>query len=120
MKFRHTLFFILLFCLVISCSEVDSTRTIRLGHGLDVSHPVHKAMEKMGDELERLSDGKLNLEIYPSQQLGTERQLLELLQIGSLDMTKVSVGCFREFCTQYEGIGIAFFISGQGAFVSSS
>ena len=68
-----------------SCGELSETRVVRLGHGLDVSHSVHKAMVKMGEDLEKISGGKMKLEIYPSQQLGTERQCLELLQIGSLD-----------------------------------
>ena len=80
--------FILLFN---SCEQLSTTKIIRLGHGLNTSHSVHKAMVYMGEQLEVKSKGKLKLQIYPSQQLGTERQCLELLQIGSLDMTKVSV-----------------------------
>lgn len=91
-----------------SCDETDGTRTIRLGHGLDVGHSVHKAMVKMGENLEELSGGKMVLKIYPSQQLGTERQCLELLQIGSLDMTKVSVGTLENFAPKMRVLGLPF------------
>lgn len=91
-----------------SCSSEGGSKTIRLGHGLDVSHSVHKAMVKMGVDLAKLSDGKLKLEIYPSQQLGTERQCLELLQIGSLDMTKVSVGVLENFAPKMKVLGLPF------------
>lgn len=91
-----------------SCSEASGTRTLRLGHGLDVSHSVHIAMVKMGEDLERISGGKMKLEIYPSQQLGTERQCLELLQIGSLDMTKVSVGVLENFAPRMKVLGLPF------------
>jgi len=79
-----------------------------LAHGLDVNHSVHLAMVKMGVDLKELSDGKLILEIYPSQQLGTERQCLELLQIGSLDMTKVSVGVLENFAPKMKILGLPF------------
>ena len=79
-----------------------------MGHGLNVSHPVHKAMVKMGEDLFELSDGKLRLEIFPSQQLGTERQCLELLQIGSLEMTKVSSGVLENFAPQMSVFGIPY------------
>jgi tripartite ATP-independent transporter DctP family solute receptor len=69
---------------------------------------VHKAMLKMGVDLTRISDGKLKLEIYPSQQLGTERECLELLQIGSLDMTKVSVGVMENFAPKMKVFGLPF------------
>ncbi len=91
-----------------SCSQVEGSKTLRLGHGLDVSHSVHKAMVKMGEDLALLSDGKLKVKIYPSQQLGTERQCLELLQIGSLDMTKVSVGVLENFAPKMKVLGLPF------------
>ncbi len=90
------------------CSEISSKRTLKLAHGLDVGHSVHIAMVKMGEDLEELSGGKMTLEIYPSQQLGTERQCLELLQIGSLDMTKVSVGVLENFAPKMKVLGLPF------------
>ena len=91
-----------------SCDKLTGTRTIRLGHGLDTKHSVHKAMVKMGENLEEISGGKMVLKIYPSQQLGTERQCLELLQIGSLDMTKVSVGTLENFAPKMKVLGLPF------------
>ena len=54
----------------------------------------------MGQDLFERSSGKLTLQIYPSQQLGAERECLELLQIGSMDMTKVSVGVFENIASK--------------------
>ena len=48
------------------------------------------------------------VEIYPNQQLGTERQSLELLQIGSLDMTKVSAGVLENFAPKMKIFGLPF------------
>lgn len=79
------------------CSEVTDTRTIKLAHGLDVSHPVHKGMVRMAELVDEKSSGKLLIDIYPSQQLGSERETLELLQIGSVDMTKVSAAVLENF-----------------------
>ncbi|WP_299320653.1 TRAP transporter substrate-binding protein [uncultured Maribacter sp.] len=100
-----------LFILVVTflgCEIQTNVKTLRLGHGLDVSHSVHKAMVKMGEDLLERSGGKLKLEIYPSQQLGTERECLELLQIGSLDMTKVSVGVLENFAPKMKVLGLPF------------
>lgn len=92
----------------LGCDIQNEAKTLRLGHGLDVSHSVHKAMVKMGEDLLERSGGKLKLEIYPSQQLGTERECLELLQIGSLDMTKVSVGVLENFAPKMKVLGLPF------------
>jgi len=68
---------------------ISGTR-LKLAHTLNSDHPVHKAMEFMGDTLAELSSGSMSVDIYPNGQLGSERQLIELLQIGALAMTKVS------------------------------
>ncbi|SHH03654.1 TRAP transporter substrate-binding protein [Flagellimonas flava] len=86
----------------------NDTKVLKLAHGLDVNHSVHQAMVKMGEELGRLSEGKMTLEIFPSQQLGTERECLELLQMGSLDMTKVSVGVMENFAPKMKVLGMPF------------
>lgn len=80
-----------------STSPVEKARVIRLGHILNQQHPVHKGMHFMAEDLARRSSGKLRLEIYPDEQLGPERELIEMLQIGSLGMTKVSTGVLESF-----------------------
>ncbi len=92
--------FIGLLCSVITwhgCGEISRVTTLKLAHGLDINHPVHKGMEYMGELLKEKSGGRMAIEIYPSGQLGSERQCLELLQIGSLGMTKVSASVMENF-----------------------
>src|SRR5690606_39922648 len=83
-------------------------KVIKLAHGLDINHSDHKAMEIMAKDLEEISDGQLSIKIYPNQQLGSERECLELLQIGSLDMTKVSAGVMENFAPQMKVLGLPF------------
>ncbi|MDH5380972.1 MAG: TRAP transporter substrate-binding protein, partial [Cyclobacteriaceae bacterium] len=62
----------------------------------------------MSKDLEELSGGKMKLEVYANQQLGTERECLELLQIGSLEMTKVSSGVLENFAPKMKVFGMPF------------
>ena len=106
---KITLGVLLAFTLVFSaCKKEDKTKVIRLGHALDVSHPVHKAMKFMANRIEEKSNGQLKVDIYPSQQLGSERELIELLQIGSLGMTKVSTGTLENFAPELRVFGLPF------------
>ena len=98
----------MLVVLMTSCRDTASVKHIRLAHGLDINHSVHKAMVKMGEDLAELSKGSLQLEIYPNQQLGTEREILELIQIGSLDMTKVSVATLENFAPKTRILGLPY------------
>lgn len=91
-----------------SCGEITETRTLRLAHGLDMSHPVHKGMEHMAKRVKELSDGQMEIDIYPSEQLGSERECLEMLQIGSLAMTKVSSAVMEGFVSEYQTFGLPY------------
>ncbi len=90
-------YFLILLAFLPGCGADEETTVLRLSHGLDTSHPVHLGMVYMAERLAEKSDGKLTISIYPNQQLGTERQSLELLQIGSLSMTKVSAAVLENF-----------------------
>ncbi|MCC5939530.1 MAG: TRAP transporter substrate-binding protein [Lunatimonas sp.] len=83
-----------------SCSKPGGVRILKLGHGLDTSHPVHAAMIFMAERVEEKSDGAVKIQVYPNQQLGSERELVELLQIGSLAMTKVSTAAMEGFAPE--------------------
>ncbi len=88
---------LILLVLLTACGADENTAVLRLSHGLDTSHPVHRGMVFMAERLADKSAGQLTISIYPNQQLGTERQSLELLQIGSLSMTKVSAAVLENF-----------------------
>lgn len=94
--------------ILISCSNSEKGKVLKLAHGLDINHPVHKGMVFMMNRLKEKSDGKLTIEIYPGGQLGAERQCLELLQIGSLDMTKVSSAVMEGFAPKYKVLGLPY------------
>lgn len=86
---------------------------LKLAHGLDTGHPVHKSMVYMADILKEDSGGKLEIRIYPSAQLGSERQCIELLQIGSLDMTKVSASAMESFAPAYKVLSFPFIFNNR-------
>jgi TRAP-type C4-dicarboxylate transport system substrate-binding protein len=106
-KFKPLIIFVLLLSFI-SCDQIKSTKIIRLGHGLNTGHSVHQGMVFFGEKLQEISGGKFKVQIYPSQQLGTERQCLELLQIGSLDMTKVSAGVLENFSPSIKVFGLPY------------
>lgn len=91
-----------------ACADLSGTRSIKLAHGLDTSHPVHKGMEYLARRVAEKSEGKLKLEIYPNGQLGSERQCLELLQIGSLGMTKVSAAVLENFAPAIKVLSLPY------------
>jgi tripartite ATP-independent transporter DctP family solute receptor len=65
-------------------------------------------MEFMATRAAELSDGKLTVEVYPAEQLGSEQQCVELIQIGSLAITKVSAAVMESFTDDYKVFGLPY------------
>ncbi|RPD91797.1 TRAP transporter substrate-binding protein [Aureibaculum marinum] len=91
-----------------SCKEDDGTKMLYLAHGLPRTHPVHKGMEEFKRVLEKESNGTLKVKIFSDAQLGSEREVLELLQIGSVAATKVSAATLSNFVPEYHIFGVPY------------
>ena len=94
--------------LIFGCNPQSDITVVKLGHGLDPVHPVHQGMVYMAEKVAEKSGGKMRVDIYPSQQLGTERELLELLQLGSLGMTKVTAAVLESFAPSYKAFSVPY------------
>lgn len=81
---------------------------LKLAHGLDESHPVHKGMLFMKKRLEELTHGKASLDIYSGGVLGAEVDCLEQVQKGELAMTKVSTAALEAFIPEMKVFSIPF------------
>ena len=91
-------------------AEAPSQRTVvlKLGHGLDITHPVHKAMDYMAERVREKSGGRMQIQIFPSEQLGNEKECIEALQLGYLAMTKTSSAPMEGFVPQMQVFGIPY------------
>jgi tripartite ATP-independent transporter DctP family solute receptor len=94
-------------------SPEASGHLLRLGHGLNRDHPVHRAMEFMAEDLAARSGGRLRVDVYPDEQLGPERDLIELLQMGSLAMTKVSTAPLEGFSPRLRVFSLPYLFRDQ-------
>lgn len=101
------IFVLILLCAFSACTS-SVTNIAYLAHTLPVSHPVHLGIEVFADEVARLSSGQLTVKIFPDAQLGSEREVLELLQIGSISMTKVSAATMSNFAPEYKVLGVPY------------
>ncbi len=54
-------------------------------------YPTTKAVEYMGQLLKERSGGKLGVKVFPNAALGQERDAIEQLKIGGLDMMRINV-----------------------------
>lgn len=73
-----------------SAALADPEIIIKMGHAASVTTPGHIAMEQVDAALRERTEGRVGIEIFPSAQLGGERELIESIQLGNIDMAFVS------------------------------
>ena len=101
-------FIYLAIMLLSACKDKQDLRVLKGAHNFDQTHSVAKAYDFIADYLDNISDGRLLMDVYPNGQLGTDRECLELLQIGSIDITKVSSGVLENFVPQFKVLGLPY------------
>ena len=55
-------------------------------------YPTVVATENMGKKLAAATNGRISVQMYPSMQLGGEKEAIEQAQVGALQLARVSVG----------------------------
>jgi tripartite ATP-independent transporter DctP family solute receptor len=68
-------------------SALAADMTLKLGHLANEENIWHKAAMKFGDELKALTDGRIEVEVFPNESLGKEMDLINGMQLGTADMT---------------------------------
>jgi len=61
--------------------------TLKLGHIVNTDNSWHKGAEKFKEIVEAKSNGRIEVKLYPNSQLGSERSVVEGIQLGTVDMT---------------------------------
>lgn len=64
-------------------------------------YPTTKADIWFADELRKRSDGRIDVQVSHSAQLGEERDVLQQVQMGAIEMTRVSASPVSEFADSW-------------------
>src|SRR5213593_2375932 len=57
-----------------------------------LGYPTVEAVVRMGKKLETATSGRISVQMYPSMQLGGEKEMIEQAQVGALQIARISVG----------------------------
>ncbi|WP_324764559.1 TRAP transporter substrate-binding protein (plasmid) [Sinorhizobium meliloti] len=81
---------------------------IKAGHGTTTGHPTHFALVRFAELVSEKTNGDVKVEVYPDRQLGEEREMVEGLQFGSVDMAVVSTGPLLAFAPEIGIVDLPF------------
>ncbi|WP_424944973.1 TRAP transporter substrate-binding protein [Aliiroseovarius crassostreae] len=72
---------------IVGTSAFAQDMTLKLGHLANEDNAWHLAAVKFGEELSSLTDGRIAVEVFPNESLGKEIDLINGMQLGTVDMT---------------------------------
>lgn len=85
------------------------TKTIlKLGTSTQPTHIYNQAADYFGKIVAEKTGGEIEVQVFPASQLGSERDMVEGLQLGSLEMTLTSTGPMGNFVPQVKLFNLPF------------
>jgi tripartite ATP-independent transporter DctP family solute receptor len=86
-----------------------------LGHGAAVGNPRHEASVKFAELVKAKTNGRIEVQVAPSAQLGDDAAMVTALRTGALDMSANSQGAVANAVPEYAAFGMPFMFSSPAA-----
>jgi len=84
---------------------------LTLGHGAAPGNPRHEAAVKMAEVAKAKSNGRIEIQVAPSAQLGDDAAMVTALRTGALDISANSQGAVANAVPEYAAFGMPFLFS---------
>ncbi|MGM0881397.1 MAG: TRAP transporter substrate-binding protein [Bacillota bacterium] len=77
--------------------QKQPTYTFRLAESHPADYPTTLGDKKFAELVNQKTNGRIKIEVFPSSQLGEEKAVIEQVQLGAIEFTRVSTGPLAEF-----------------------
>lgn len=105
---RMAIILSVLFVVLIPRFSEPAEKVIKLGLVLDTKHPYYIGSEFFAKRAKELTNGRIEVQLYPSSQLGNERDLVEGMQIGTVEMGSITTAVTSRFVKELDIFNLPF------------
>jgi tripartite ATP-independent transporter DctP family solute receptor len=82
---------------LLAAAPVEAAFKLKAGHTLAPDHPYQLGLQRLADLLKERTHGEITMDAFHSSSLGSERELIEAVQMGTVDLTIVSTAPLSGF-----------------------
>lgn len=82
--------------------------TLKLAHPNPDTHVFHKASEVFKEEVETLTNGNVTVDIYPNNQLGDSKEIIQSVSMGAVELNISSSAQFSVFNDEINVLDLPF------------
>lgn len=91
-------------------------RIVRIGHNQSSTHPTHIALTAFEEYIEENLGDKYDVEVYPSELLGSQTDMVQLTQTGAIDFCVASNAILETFSKNYEIFNLPYLFANAEAY----
>lgn len=100
-----------------STTDPEPDLLLRLGHSYGAGSLQDRAANRLSDQVDEASGGRVKIEVYPASQLGSWEDMQEGLEFGAVDMVIESVGSLERYTDLAAIEGVPFLYEDQDQFL---
>ena len=94
----------------------DDKQIVRIGHNQATDHPTNIALLEFEKYIEGELGDKYDIEIYPSELLGSQTDMVQLTQTGAVDFCVASNSILETFSENYTLFNLPYLFSSADAY----
>jgi tripartite ATP-independent transporter DctP family solute receptor len=98
-----------------TASFAQTAIKLTVGHGAAPGNPRHEASVKFAQTLKAKSNGRIDVQVAPSAQLGDDAAMVTALRTGALDISANSQGAVANAVPEYAAFGMPFMFTSSAA-----
>ncbi len=100
-------------------SSGDNRQIIRIGHNQSTNHPTHIALLAFEEFIESKLGDKYNVEVFPSELLGSQNEMVQLTQTGAINFCVASNSLLETFSENYTLFNLPYLFASSEAYHAS-
>lgn len=122
-KLLMTTLFIFLIGIIIGCSDTskkasegssEAEYVLKYAHVVPETHATHLGSVEFKEEVEKMSDGRIEIDIYPNAQLyASEREGIEATMLGNLDMMIIGAPALASFDSRFMVLDLPYLFNNR-------
>ena len=89
-------------------SKDNQNYTIRIGHSDTTQNLIHISLEHFAKAVNEKTNGRVTIQIFAAEQLGSNKEMIEMVKMGNLDAMMLPSGQQADFCPKFKALSLPF------------
>jgi len=97
-------------------TQSSGIRIVRIGHNQSTNHPTHKGLAAFQEYINQNLGDKYQVEVYPSELLGSQNNMVQLTQTGAIDFCVASNAILDSFSKNYQIFNLPYLFASKESY----